>query len=38
VIIEDEHSKDKMVVKEGLVWLGMICAVKAKWAEGRYRL
>lgn len=38
VIIEDQFSKDKLEVKEGIVWVGMICAIKAKWIEGKYKL
>ena len=26
-VIEDEFSKEKLVVKEGTLWVGMICAV-----------
>ena len=26
-VIEDEFSKEKLVVKEGTLWVGIICAV-----------
>lgn len=28
----------KMYVKEGIVWVGMICAVRVKYFDGMYRL
>lgn len=37
-VIEDEFTKDKIVVRNGFMWIGMICAVKAKWVDSSYKL
>lgn len=37
-LIEDEFSQEKMQVKEGTIWVGMICAVEVEYADGIYRL
>lgn len=38
VIIEDETGKEKMQVKMGTVWVGMIACMDVTWVDGGYRL
>jgi|LakMenEpi03Aug12_release.lakeMendotaPanAssembly.Ray.scaffolds.fasta_scaffold712543_1 hypothetical protein len=38
VIIEDETGKEKMQVKIGTVWVGMIACMDVTWVDGGYRL
>lgn len=36
--IEDNSGKENIVVKNGIVWTGMICAIEASFENGQYRL
>lgn len=38
VVIEDETGKEKMAVKNGTVWIGMIACMDLSWVDGCYRL
>ena len=38
VVVEDETGKEKMAVKNGTVWVGMIACMDLSWADGCYRL
>lgn len=38
VVIEDETGKEKMTVKNGTVWVGMIACMDLSWVDGSYRL
>lgn len=38
VVIEDETGKEKMAVKNGTVWIGMIACMELSWVDGCYRL
>jgi hypothetical protein len=38
VMVEDETGKEKLQVRTGIVWVGMIACVEVGWTEGTYRL
>lgn len=38
VLIEDETGKEKMVVRYGLVWVGMIALMEVSFSDGIYKL
>lgn len=38
VVIEDETGKEKMGVRNGTVWVGMIACMDLAWVDGCYRL
>mgnify|MGYP006897438572 CR=1 FL=1 len=38
VLVEDESGKEKMVVKYGLVWVGMIALMEVTFSDGVYKL
>jgi hypothetical protein len=38
VMIEDETGKEKMHVKNGTVWVGLIACMDVSWVDGCYRL
>lgn len=38
MIIEDESGKEKMQVKLGTVYVGMIACIEVSWVDGCYKL
>lgn len=37
-MIEDETGKEKMLVRNGTVWVGMIALMEVIWADNCYKL
>jgi len=38
MIVEDETGKEKMIVRNGTVWVGMIALMEVSWTDNSYKL
>lgn len=36
--IEDESGREKILIRTGIVWVGMIAVIETNWADNAYRL
>lgn len=38
MLIEDETGREKIAIKRGVVWVGLICCIETTWVDSMYRL